>query len=149
MCCRLGWTDDPVECGHGALGVHGEGHVCVAPMPPSSPPFAPMVSFSFDFSSANTPGWSNTIMGSLENGTYALTRTSSGTPSPSTGPFEGPGGPGSFYYYAEASAPRVEGDRFEVTASRFEPVARDLACKGLVCRSLMCPTALRFCSIVC
>ena len=38
MCCRLGWTADPSECGHGVLGVQGKGHVCVAPPPPPFPP---------------------------------------------------------------------------------------------------------------
>jgi len=37
LCCRLGWTSDPAECGNGANGERGKGHVCVAPMPPSPP----------------------------------------------------------------------------------------------------------------
>ncbi|KAL1523093.1 hypothetical protein AB1Y20_018053 [Prymnesium parvum] len=79
------------------------------PAPPPAPPSAPRPTLYFDFSTAGN-GWSTPGAA----GTFAWSRTSGGTPSSNTGPTEGPTGASSFYYYAESSSPRVEGDVFEL-----------------------------------
>jgi hypothetical protein len=70
---------------------------------PSSP------SDVFHFSSTSTPGWSTG-----GDGTCSFSRLSGRTPSDYTGPSAGVGGSG-YYYYAEASSPRVQGDLFTLT----------------------------------
>eukprot|EP00966_Prymnesium_polylepis_P147730 3412610-Prymnesium_polylepis.1 len=61
----------------------------------------------FDFSTSSSAGWST----GGGNPPYAFTRLSGGTPSGSTGPLSGAGGSG-YYYFAETSSPRSQGDRF-------------------------------------
>ena len=68
---------------------------------------AVMTSIAFDFSSATSPGWST----GGGDPPYAFIRKEGRTPSSNTGPSAGVDGSG-FYYYAEASSPRVQGDLF-------------------------------------
>ena len=87
------------------------------PLPPPSPPLPSpwpgsrsrpqrQLTTTFDFSNANSPGWSN---GSGDP-PYAFTKTDGSTPSSGTGPSAGVGGLGS-YLYAETSS-RAQGDLF-------------------------------------
>ena len=87
------------------------------PLPPPSPPLPSpwpgsrsrpqrQLTTTFDFSNANSPGWSN---GSGDP-PYAFTKTDGSTPSSITGPSAGVGGLGS-YLYAETSS-RAQGDLF-------------------------------------
>jgi hypothetical protein len=68
---------------------------------------AVIVSIAFDFSSATSPGWST----GGGDPRHAFIRTEGRTPTSDTGPSAGVDGSG-FYYYAEASHPRVQGDLF-------------------------------------
>jgi hypothetical protein len=63
----------------------------------------------FDFRSPSNPGWSTG-----GDGTCSFSRLSGPTPSDDTGPSAGVGGSG-YYYYAEASSPRVQGDIFTLS----------------------------------
>jgi len=68
---------------------------------------SPTVTFSFDTDSSS--GWTTG-----DGGTYPMTRGSGSTPSSSTGPSAGVWGSG-YYYYAEVSSPRAEGDIFTLS----------------------------------
>ncbi|KAL1503568.1 hypothetical protein AB1Y20_012046, partial [Prymnesium parvum] len=74
------------------------------PAPPPAPPTLPRQSIYFDFST-DSGGWS------MRQNAWTLSNT--GTTSEDTGPSEGPTGPGSYFYFAETSAPRTLGDVFE------------------------------------
>jgi hypothetical protein len=56
-------------------------------------------------------GWASGV-----GSTYSLQKHHGTTPSASTGPSGGPSG-ATYYYYAEASSPRVSGDRFTLSYS--------------------------------
>ena len=97
------------------------------PLPPSMPPPRPpaplggyaSAHFNFELPLSEWPDWT-TGLTSPENGEalggtpYGLHRQKGSTQSPDTGPTSGHGGFG-YYYYAEASAPRLPGDVFELS----------------------------------
>ena len=62
---------------------------------------------TFDFDAASIPGWSTPA----DFSSFAFTHNSGGTPSSVTGPDDGFGRSG-YYYFAEASSPRAPGDLF-------------------------------------
>ena len=64
----------------------------------------------FNFSTASSPGWST----GGGDPPYAFTRMSGATPSNNTGPSAGVGGSG-YYYYAETSSPRAQGDLYTLS----------------------------------
>ena len=77
-------------------------------------------SMLFNFESSDNPGWTTAATepsGHPPPGTvqpYGWRRDSGGTPSGSTGPTSGYNG-GTWYWYMEASSPRVNGDVFEIS----------------------------------
>ena len=77
------------------------------PLPPPAIPFGSAI--LFDFETSTSPGW--TTGPTAFAGTHPFARRAYGTPSYSTGPTSGYGGRG-YYYYAETSSPRRQGDVF-------------------------------------